>query len=121
LTGLSLFDGTYATATCLNCSLWRFDISVLLWVTYLKPVFTRLLIGQQRLNFLTIAIALHAVVAISASQHLLTIWQPAKTPDQEVEVFFIKVELPPVIEPSLYLPMSKKEAAPPKQILKNFP
>ena len=84
-------------------------------------MFTRLLSGQQRLIFLTIAIVLHVVVAISASQHLLTLRQPTKTPDQEVEVFFIKTELQPKIEPPLDRSITKQEAALTQAISEKLP
>jgi hypothetical protein len=84
-------------------------------------VFTRLLSGQQRLIFLTIAIVLHVVVAISASQHLLTLRQPTKTPDQEVEVFFINTELQPEIEPSRDRSITKQEAALTQAISEKLP
>jgi len=77
-------------------------------------VFTRILRGQQRLIFLTIVIALHVVVAIGASQHLLIFKQTAKTPDQEVEVFFIKAELSKMLATAPDWSMSHQEAAPAK-------
>lgn len=77
-------------------------------------MFTRLSSGKQRLIFLTISISLHVVVAISVSQHLLTLRQQAKTPVQEVGVFFIKTEQPPMFTPSLDRSMSKLEAPPAK-------
>jgi len=77
-------------------------------------VFTRILSGQQRLIFLTIVIALHVVVAIGASQHLLIFRQTAKTPDQEVEIFFIKAELLNMIAPAPDWSMSHQEAVPAK-------
>jgi hypothetical protein len=84
-------------------------------------VFTRLLSAQQRLIFLTIAIVLHVVVAISASQHLLTLRQPTKTPDQEVEVFFIKTKIQPEIEPSRDRSITKQEAALTQAISEKLP
>jgi hypothetical protein len=100
---------------------YKISWTIILDITYLKPVFTRLLSGQQRLIFLTIAIVLHVVVAISASQHLLTLRQPTKTPDQEVEVFFIKTKLQPEIEPSRDRSITKQEAALTQAISEKLP
>jgi len=71
---------------------------------------TRLLSGPQRLIFLTVAIALHVVVLIGASQHLFGVRQPAKVQELEAEVFFIKAEPPPSAAPQIEQTMSTMDA-----------
>mgnify|MGYP000311182098 FL=1 len=71
---------------------------------------TRLLSGPQRLIFLTVAIALHVVVLIGASQHLFGVRQPAKVQELEAEVFFIKAKLPPSVAPQIEQTMSTMDA-----------
>ncbi len=71
---------------------------------------TRLLSGPQRLIFLTVAIALHVVVIIGASQHLFGVRQPAKVQELEAEVFFIKAKLPPSVAPQIEQTMSTMDA-----------
>jgi TonB family protein len=46
-----------------------------------KPLLSRLLSGQQRLIFLTLAIALHVALAIGAGRYVLTFRQAPKTPE----------------------------------------
>lgn len=72
---------------------------------------TRLLSGPQRLIFLTVAIALHVVVLIGASQHLFGVRQPAKVQELEAEVFFIKAKPPPSAAPQIEQTMSAMDAA----------
>jgi TonB family protein len=69
-----------------------------------------LLSGPQRLIFLTVAIALHVVVLIGASQHLFGVRQPAKVQELEAEVFFIKAKLPPSVAPQIEQTMSTMDA-----------
>ena len=71
---------------------------------------TRLLSGPQRLIFLTVAIALHVVVIIGASQHLFGVRQAAKVQELEAEVFFIKAEPPPSAAPQIEQTMSTMDA-----------
>ena len=71
---------------------------------------TRLSSGPQRLTFLTVAIALHVVVIIGASQHLFGFRQPAKVQELEAEVFFIKAEPPPSAAPQIEQTMSTMDA-----------
>jgi len=71
---------------------------------------TRLLSGPQRLIFLTVAIALHVVVIIGASQHLSGVRQTAKVQELEAEVFFIKAKLPPSVAPQIEQTMSTMDA-----------
>jgi hypothetical protein len=71
---------------------------------------TRLLSGPQRLIFLTVAIALHVVVIIGASQHLFGVRQTAKVQELEAEVFFIKAEPPPSAAPQIEQTMSTMDA-----------
>lgn len=71
---------------------------------------TRLLSGPQRLIFLTVAIALHVVVVIVASQHLFGVRQTAKVQELEAEVFFIKAEPPPSAAPQIEQTMSTMDA-----------
>lgn len=71
---------------------------------------TRLLSGPQRLIFLTVAIALHVVVLIGASQHLFGVRQAAKVQELEAEVFFIKAKLPPSVAPQIEQTMSTMDA-----------
>jgi TonB family protein len=71
---------------------------------------TRLLSGPQRLIFLTVAIALHVVVIIGASQHLFGVRQAAKVQELEAEVFFIKAKLPPSVAPQIEQTMSTMDA-----------
>lgn len=71
---------------------------------------TRLLSGPQRLIFLTVAIALHVVVVIGASQHLFGVRQTAKVQELEAEVFFIKAKLPPSVAPQIEQTMSTMDA-----------
>ena len=71
---------------------------------------TRLLSGPQRLIFLTVAIALHVVVVIGASQHLFGVRQTAKVQELEAEVFFIKAEPPPSAAPQIEQTMSTMDA-----------
>jgi hypothetical protein len=69
-----------------------------------------LLSGPQRLIFLTVAIALHVVVIIGASQHLSGVRQTAKVQELEAEVFFIKAEPPPSAAPQIEQTMSTMDA-----------
>ncbi len=71
---------------------------------------TRLLSGPQRLIFLTVAIALHVVVVIGASQHLFGVRQAAKVQELKAEVFFIKAEPPPSAAPQIEQTMSTMDA-----------
>ena len=71
---------------------------------------TRLLSGPQRLIFLTVAIALHVVVLIGASQHLFGVRQAAKVQELKAEVFFIKAEPPPSAAPQIEQTMSTMDA-----------
>ena len=71
---------------------------------------TRLLSGPQRLIFLTVAIALHVVVVIVASQHLFGVRQAAKVQELKAEVFFIKAKLPPSVAPQIEQTMSTMDA-----------
>jgi TonB family protein len=73
-------------------------------------VSTRLLSGPQRLIFLTVAIALHVVVVIGASQHLFGVRQAAKVQELKAEVFFIKAEPPPSAAPQIEQTMSTMDA-----------
>lgn len=75
---------------------------------------TRLLSGQQRLIFLTLAIALHVALAIGAGRSMFTLKQATKTPELDAEVFFIKVGPPPQLAPPLNQPLSLQDAAPAK-------
>ena len=63
---------------------------------------TRILSGHQRLLSLTLAIALHAVVAVGASQHLFKFTPDDKAQQPQAEIFFIKAEPP----------MQQQDAAP---------
>ena len=71
---------------------------------------TRLSSGPQRLTFLTVAIALHVVVIIGASQHLFGVRQAAKVQELKAEVFFIKAEPPPSAAPQIEQTMSTMDA-----------
>ena len=71
---------------------------------------TRLSSGPQRLTFLTVAIALHVVVIIGASQHLFGVRQAAKVQELKAEVFFIKAKLPPSVAPQIEQTMSTMDA-----------
>jgi len=81
-----------------------------------KPVLSRLLSGQQRLIFLTLAIALHVALAIGAGRYVFTFRQAPKTPELDAEVFFIKDEPPPQLAPPLNQPFSPQDAAPVKAV-----
>ncbi len=77
-----------------------------------KPVLTRLLSGQQRLIFLTLAIALHVALVIGVGRYVFTFLQAPKTPELNAEVFFIKAEPPPPqLAPPLDQPLSPQDAA----------
>jgi TonB family protein len=75
-----------------------------------KPVLSRLLSGQQRLIFLTLAIALHVALAIGAGHYVFTYRQAPKTPELDAEFFFIKAEPPPQLAPPLHQPLSPQDA-----------
>jgi len=74
-------------------------------------VLSRLLSGQQRLIFLTLAIALHVALAIGAGRSVFTFKQAPKTPELNAEVFFIKAEPPLQLAPLLNQPLSPQEPA----------
>ena len=76
-----------------------------------KPVLSRLLSGQQRLIFLTLAIALHVALAIGAGRYVFTFRQAPKAPELDAEVFFIKAEPPPQLAPPLDQPLPALDTA----------
>ena len=75
---------------------------------------SRLLSGQQRLIFLTLAIALHVALAIGAGRYVFTFRQAPKAPELDAEVFFIKAEPPHQLAPPLNQPLLPQDAAPAK-------
>ena len=77
-----------------------------------KSVLTRLLSGQQRLIFLTLAIALHVALAIGVSRYVFTFKQAPKAPELNAEVFFIKAEPPPQFAPPVDQPLPELDTAP---------